>query len=170
MRMQFRSLMGFELPSHGSNVLEARSVRVDQVFEGVADSLFRDPSRGEALWRFSLQWLARCNCELTRALAGYVAYCREDYPRATVHLLSAVAANPDNLDNWVDLAFSLAHQGDPLGLQLLFDHEPYMRAFAARKAPVCTLAVLREIGGELEREGVTYREAWRGHVPREVEG
>lgn len=165
MRQQFRTLMGFELPVHPTNTLDAGCVRLDLVFEGVADSLYRQPSRAEALWRFAQAWLARCNCELTRALAGYVAYCREDYPRATIHFLSAVAANPHNLDNWVDLAFSLIHQGDRLGLDLLFDHHPYMSAFVSRRAPVCTLAMLRDIGSSLARQGTTYRETWRHHVP-----
>ena len=168
MGTQFLALMGFELPPHTSNPLAARRVRLDHRFEAIADALYRDPSRGDGLWRFALQWLSRCNCEETRALAGHVAYCREDYPRATLHFLSAVAANPRNLDHWVDLAFSLVHQDDPLGRELLFDHVPYMEAFASRGVPVCTLAVLREIGRALEASGEGYRASWRSHVPAEA--
>lgn len=168
MRTQFLALMGFELPPPASNPLAARRVRLDLRFEAIADALYRDRSRGDGLWRFALQWLSRCNCEETRALAGHVAYCREDYPRATLHFLSAVAANPGNFDHWVDLAFSLVHQDDPLGRDLLFDHTPYMEAFASRGAPVCTLAMLREIGRGLDAGGEGYRASWRSHVPAGV--
>lgn len=50
--------------------------------------------------------------EIIFALAGYIYYIDEDFIRAKRCFLRAISLNPDNLDNWIDLAFALRHNGE----------------------------------------------------------
>ena len=158
---QFRQITGLELAPRRTNLIEARVDRQDLLFHHLADVMFERPDAIRLLQRALPGWLSRCPCETLRALAGYVAYCLEDYPRAVPAFLAAIAMNPRNLDTWIDLAFTLNHMGDPLGLELLFDHALYVEAFSQQAAPVCTLARLRALGETFAAQSTTYRHAWR---------
>lgn len=162
---QFREICGLELRPRLTNALEDGCVRRDTLFNELADVAATRPEALERLARACPGWLSRCDGEAMRAVAGYVAYCREDYGRAVNHFLAAAAANPRNLDNWLDLGFALRHQGDPLGMDLIFDHSEFMARFAASGASVCTLGRLRQIRDAIRADGADYAHDWRRHVP-----
>lgn len=162
---QFAELTGRRLQLRITNSLELQQTRLDRTFHALADSVFDDQSILPRLQGLSAQWLRRCDCETTRAIAGYTAYLRDDYERAAACFLACIGQNPINLDNWVDLAFSLNHLGDPLGRQILFDHDEFMRRFKARDTRMCSLPCLRAIGREIEEDHAGYAKVWSQYTP-----
>ena len=162
---QFAELTAHRLDERASNLLEHRQERRDVVFFVLADCALQDKPFLERLTRLSAQWLQRCPCETTRAIAAYTAYLRDDYGRAATYLLACIADNPQNLDNWVDLAFALNHMADPLGRHILFNHDEYIIRFMARGDRVCTLSRLQTIMQEIEADGAGYATVWRTMVP-----
>ncbi len=58
------------------------------------------------------------------ALAGYLCYIKEDFKKAKMYFLKCVNLNPQNLDNWIDLAFIFRHLGDDkLANGILFNYD-----------------------------------------------
>lgn len=157
---QWAELSGRPLMVRRTNRLEDRCERLDTTFFFAAECAFEDPTFLDRAARLSAQWLARCNCETTRAIAGYVAYLRKDFARAATCFLACIAENPQNLDNWVDLAFALNHQGNPLGRHILFNHDEYIRRFAASGERMCTLSRLASIRASICADGADYSQVW----------
>lgn len=157
---QWRDLTGEPLAERVSNRVEDRVERGDGLLFTLTERAFGDAAFLDRLERLSGQWLRRCPCATTRAIAAYAAYLREDFGRACTLLLACLSDAPDNLDTWIDLAFALNHQGDPLGRHILFNHDVYIERYVASSAPICTLTHLRDIGAEIERDGVAYADAW----------
>ncbi len=157
---QFAEVAGFPLVARVTNRLTDHLERVDLTFFGLAEKAFEDPDFPERLVRASAQWLTRCPCETTRAVAAYAAYLREDYARASTLLMGCIVDNPENLDNWVDLAFAFNHQAIPLGRHILFNHDEYIRRFVARGSRICTQARLEEMAREIDAEGTGYQTRW----------
>jgi hypothetical protein len=162
---RFAELTGLELAPRIANLLEDRVTRRDTLFHSLADLAFEDAPRFEALSLEVAGWLARCPCETLQALAGYVAYCKQDFGRASGHFVSCVRLAPHNLDSYLDLAFALNHLGDELGLALLFDHALFVQACCANSAGPLTLGSLRRVAAELRAAGTSYAATWRTWRP-----
>lgn len=157
---QYAELTGYTLKPRRANLLANRHGREDETFIGLADRAFDDPGFIERLTRMAGQWLQRCPCETTRAIAAYAAYLRGDFSRAATFLLGCIGDSPRNLDNWVDLAFALNHLGNPLGRDILFNPDEYIERFAASGDRVCTLARLDGIRDAIVADGAAYSEVW----------
>lgn len=157
---QWHDLTGEPLVERVSNRLESRIERVDGLLFTLTERAFGDAAFLERLERLSGQWLRRCPCATTRAIAAYSAYLREDFSRAVTLLLACLNDAPDNLDTWIDLAFALNHVGDPMGRHILFNHAVYIERYTAAPAPICTQAHLRALGEAIDRDGVAYADVW----------
>ena len=167
---QWMDLVGQPLAERRSNRLEGRVEREDHTFFVLAERAFGDAPFLERLERLSQQWLRRCPCATTRAIAGYAAYLRGDWSRAALLLQACVGDAPDNLDTWIDLAFALNHTGDPLGRHILFNHDEYVRRYCAEPAGPCTLQRLQAIRDAIDADGAAYTQVWpawfEGVAPR----
>lgn len=163
---QWMELVGTALTERRANRLEARVERQDSLFFVLAERAFDDAPFVERLERLSQQWLRRCPCATTRAIAAYAAYLRGDFKRAAVLLQACISDAPDDLDNWIDLAFTLNHLGDPLGRHILFNHDEYVRRYAAQGEGRCTLERLRALHADIDASGASYASVW----PRWFEG
>ncbi len=88
------------------------------------------------LQKFSLL-LKKPSNELGWALRGYSAYLKEDYEDASVSFLEAIVMAPENLDNWLDYAFTLRHLGfHDASLRVIFDTKALIKA--TLRAPIKT--------------------------------
>jgi hypothetical protein len=160
---QFEEMAGFPLQPRRANRLDMRMDRQDTLFSKISELAYEAPHRLERLARVCPQWLERADCETTRALAGCIFYCRGDYGRAARHWMAAIAAEPSNLDTWLDLAFALTHDGQAdLGRHILFNYDEYVKRF---KGPVLSLAKLRALREAIESEGCGYAQRWTEYVP-----
>ncbi len=71
-----------------------------------------------------INWSRREHSEGLFALAGYICYITEDFKTAKRNFFKAASLNPDNLDNWIDLAFALRHNGEfEISNCLLFNYD-----------------------------------------------
>ncbi|HAJ56656.1 MAG TPA: hypothetical protein DCL35_02675 [Candidatus Omnitrophica bacterium] len=94
------------------NRIEEGVTRKDPLFDEIARYYFFDKKKFTAVHKSIQAWLKKHKTEEAHALAGYASYLDGDFKGSTRFFLKTVAANPDNLDNWMDLAFSLRHQGE----------------------------------------------------------
>lgn len=157
---QWVDLVGTPLGERRANRLEARVERHDNLFFVLAERAFIDPPFIERLERLSQQWLRRCPCATTRAIAAYAAYLRSDFSRAAVMFQACISDAPDDLDTWIDLAFTLNHLGDPLGRHILFNHDEYVRRYALQAEGRCTLHRLRALRYDIDASGAAYATVW----------
>lgn len=98
-------------PLRSTNNLKDKEIRKDVIFPLLSEKVFDHPRLLNILLKKIKKWLYLNRGELTYCLAGYLYYIKEDFRRAKYYLLKAIAKNPQNLDNWFDLAFSLYHLG-----------------------------------------------------------
>lgn len=120
------------LPLHSTNKLEDRCSRKDIISEKLAERIFDNPSLLDLLKIKIGHWLKLHKGELTYSLAGYIYYFKDEFLRSEKYFLKAVNKNPENLDNWFDLAFSLYHQGlrkHNLAKQILFNFDFCVKFF-----------------------------------------
>lgn len=103
--------MNLTAHKRATNRIEEGVSRKDPLFDAISRCYFSDRKKFAAIRRSIPAWLKK-NTEEGYALAGYVAYLDGHFRDATRFFLKTVALNPDNLDNWMDLAFSLRHQGE----------------------------------------------------------
>lgn len=157
---QWRELVGTSLTERRPNRLESRVERQDTVFFVLAERAFDDRPFVERLERLSQQWLRRCPCATTRAIAAYAAYLRGDFSRAAALLQACISDAPDDLDTWIDLAFTLNHLGDPLGRHILFNHDEYVRRYAEQADGRCTPQRLRALRDDIDAGGASYATVW----------
>lgn len=110
---KFKKIAGFKLLLRKTNFLESNLERCDNLFESLSRLYFDCPQKVQQIKKEVGQWLSwEKNSETLLALAGYIFYLIEDFASAKKFFLKAVSVNPDNLDNWRDLAFALRHLGE----------------------------------------------------------
>lgn len=121
-----------DLTTHrrASNRIEEGVTRKDPLFDEIARCYFSDRKKFAAIRRSVSVWLKKNKTEEALALAGYVSYLDGDFRNSTRFFLKTVASNPDNLDNWMDLAFSLRHQGEiKMSYAILFHFDLVMHYY-----------------------------------------
>ena len=113
-----------------------KTSRKDIVFDELTRLYFKD-RRGFAKIKKKLPALLKKDRSgEALAFAGYVAYLSEDFKRATGYFLLAIASDPDNLDNWMDLAFSLRHRGEQkMSRAILFHFDLAMHYYRRFQLP-----------------------------------
>jgi len=132
---------------HPTNALDDYAKRRDVCFD-LLTRLYYEDSRRFASLRRRLSALAKRSGapEWALACAGHLAYIAREYDAACRWLLKAVRANPANLDNWMDLAFALRHNGEtPTSNGILFHFDyvmHYARTFGLPAAGLGGLKIL----------------------------
>ena len=124
-QIEFFKLTGIAL-SHKTNRLKDRCIRKDRIFEPLAKKIFDNPRLLKLLLYQAEKWDKGENEEPVNALLGYLYYCAEDFEKAQTYFLKTTSENPKNLDNWLDLSFSLYHQGinkQNLAIKLFFNFD-----------------------------------------------
>jgi tetratricopeptide (TPR) repeat protein len=109
---EFKRITGFELLARQTNCLSDKIERKDWFFNQLAILYFSSPKRFSKLKRKINGWLKREQSETIFVLTGYIYYINEDFKKAKECFLKTITLNSDNLDNWIDLAFTLRHNGE----------------------------------------------------------
>lgn len=109
---EFKHITSFELITRQTNYPSDRVERKDSLFSQLAILYFSDRQRFKKLQQKVKDWLRKEKSETIFALAGYIYYITEDFNKTRQYFLKAISLNPHNLDNWMDLAFSLRHLGE----------------------------------------------------------
>lgn len=69
------------------------------------------------------------------SLTGYIRYINSEYQSARDCFIKSIALNPDNLDNWFDLAFSLRHLGEYENSEVILFHYDLVQCYYKRMIP-----------------------------------
>jgi tetratricopeptide (TPR) repeat protein len=109
---EFKHITGFELFPRQTNCFSDRIKRKDSLFSQLAILYFSDRAKFNKIRLKIKNWLRQERIETIYALAGYIYYICEDFKKAKRYFLKTISLNPNNLDNWIDLAFSLRHLGE----------------------------------------------------------
>lgn len=157
---RFAQLTGLELAPRRANLVDGRTSRQDTLFHALADLAFEGHEGLTVVVEEAPGWLVRCPSETLQALLGYLSYCQGEYGRATGHFLACVRLAPHNLDNYLDLAFALQHQGDALSGDLLFDHTLFVEACCQHQGAPLTLAHLRLMAKTFREQHSHYAQTW----------
>lgn len=151
-KKEFKEITGLVLCERQTNFLSDKEERKDNLFEDLTRIVFDDPKIIIRLEKAIAKWLiAEAQSETVMSMAGYVNYFKEDYKKARDYFLQAVSLNPDNFDNWHDLAFALRHLGEINASKIiLYFHEYVIYYFkflnlAGKKYSIFKAAIL-EIG------------------------
>lgn len=110
------------------NYLEGPNERMDGCFAYLTELYFLDQKEFKYLFQKVSPFLRKPSNEIGWALRGYFSYLKEDYQEAASAFLEAIALAPENLDNWLDFAFSLRHLGcDEASLKIIFNTKQVMK-------------------------------------------
>jgi len=118
---------------------ENNSVERWGIFHALADKVFDNPRLLHLLDIKIKQWLKKEKTEFIYSLAGYIWYLKDNYIKAEKYFLKALCQCPYNLDNWLNLAFSLYHQGDrkhSLAKKILFRFDYCVNYFGKKKITI----------------------------------
>jgi tetratricopeptide (TPR) repeat protein len=142
----FKRITGWDLTLRSTNNLSENIERKDLLFSNLAILCFSNPAQFRVLRKESKPWRDQTNSETVMALLGAISYIAEDYPQAKKYFLKAIALNPDNLDNWTDLAFALRHLGKTKISDCILFHFDYViyyyKFFKLQRAPYTALRKL----------------------------
>ena len=143
---EFVNITGFNLPPRMTNRLSNRVVRKGYLFDDLAKLYCFKPERFKKLAQKIDQWLCADQSETILVLAGYVYYIVEDFRKARNYFLKAVSLNPDNLDNWIDLAFTLRHFGEyEVSNGILFNFDYAIHYYNRFKLSGCDYATFKKL-------------------------
>ena len=108
----FKKIIGLDLPLRKTNFIYDGIVRRDCLFSYLTQLYFFDQKKFKAIQDRIGGWAKETPVETTLSLGGYICYLIDDFKNAKIYFLKTLALNPDNLDNWYDLAFALRHLGE----------------------------------------------------------
>lgn len=133
---EFREQTGWSLPERRPNRLEDGQPRLDTTFQMLSGWCFDRPESLEPLRAWARDGARRLPRPRTFELLGYLEYLACDWTAAARAFMRSLEDEPENLDAWVDLAFSLKHAGLPLGESILFDHDEWIRLACLSRGPL----------------------------------
>jgi tetratricopeptide (TPR) repeat protein len=140
---KFKDITGLDLLERRSNMLSDRKIRKDMLFSQLAGLYVQESSKIRQLCDICKDLEKSNFLETAYALKGYVYYILEDFKIAQSCFLKNVHLNPDNLDNWHDLAFSLRHlREDKMSFGIIFNLPyvvHYYKYFKLRNCPFIQL-------------------------------
>ncbi len=149
---EFKSITGFQLFTRKTNYLSDRTERKDSIFNQLAILYFFAPKKFNKLKRKIKGWLSKDQSETIFALAGYIYYITQDFNKAKKYFLRNIAINPDNLDNWTDLAFALRHNNEyKISNGMLFHHNFLVYYYKHLKLQGCSYSKLKQLVLEIIR-------------------
>ena len=146
-KLDFFRLTGIA-PFHRTNKISDNCVSKNVLFQSLAEKIFDTPKLLEFLERKVKRWLDLDKSEFTYVLAGYIYYFKEDFKTADKYFLKAININPENLDIWFCLAFSLYHQQEKeynLAKKILFNFDYCIDVF--KDTPVSMKALRGSLKG-----------------------
>lgn len=152
MLKEFRDRAGFELSLRQTNYLASGIERKDSLFSQLAILYFSDRERFKQLQKKTRGWLSKGRIETVYALAGYIYYIAEDFKKSKACFLKAIQLNPDNLDNWMDLAFTLRHLGDyNISNGIIFNYGYVIYYYKYLKLDSSSYPKLKRLVSEIEK-------------------
>lgn len=154
---QFQKITGFELKKRQTNSLLEKIVKKDQLFEDLARLYFDKPKKFGQLSKEILPLINQKENpdETLLALAGYLYYIQENFKKAKIYFLKCVNLNPQNLDNWIDLAFTLRHLGnDKLANGILFNYDYIIHYYYFLKLSDCNFLKLKNLISEIYQKSL----------------
>lgn len=166
-QQEFKKLTLLSLPERETNKLEDKIQRKDSVFPFLTDTIFDHPRLLIVLKKKIKYWLTQDNSETVLALAGYIYYLDDAFIKTEGYFCKCVEKNPKNIDNWVDLAFSLYHQGDKknrMAKAILFNFDLFIGSFKTSKDRKCNLTILERIYNDLRGEKKNYIYTWHNYI------
>lgn len=147
---EFKAITGFDLLPRKTNYFFGRIQREDCVFSGLAVLYFSEPEKFRKLQNSIRRWLQKDNSETMLALAGYIYYIVGEFKKAQACFLTAISRNPDNLDNWLDLAFVLRHTGDHrTSSGILFNYDYIIYYYKYLKLQACSYRDIKKLVKEI---------------------
>ncbi len=164
---EFQKITLLPLPKRSVNKLGDKVYRKDKVFGYLSDKIFDYPRLLIVLKRKIKLWLKLNNSETLLALAGYVYYLDNNFLKAEKCFYRCVEKAPMNLDNWVDLVFSLYHQGNrknKVAKNILFNLDLFTKRFKCLKCEKCNLSALDKIYKDLKGERKNYSYNYQKYI------
>ena len=119
-----------------TNYLSDRVRRKDFIFPRLAEKMFDNPKSLKLLIEKVRTWIKISDDETVYAAAGYIYYLNSDFQKAKIFFAKAIEKNPDNLDNWLDLAFALYHTGkkeEKLAKAIIFNFDFFLKIYKKTK-------------------------------------
>jgi tetratricopeptide (TPR) repeat protein len=151
-KKEYRKITGLELIERQTNFIDENIERKDMLFENLSRLAFDRPEKFRILRRKVGLWPASKRNETFWALAGMVHYLGGEFGRARRAFFEALKLNPQNVDNWVDLAFSLRHCGKvKLGVAIFFNLEYLIHYYQYLKLQNPNLKTLENLILEINR-------------------
>ncbi|MCF7916186.1 MAG: hypothetical protein K9L61_00220 [Candidatus Omnitrophica bacterium] len=166
-QQEFQEWTLLSLPERETNKLKDKVQRKDSTFSLLSDKMFDCPCLLAVLRERINYWLKIDRSETTFAVAGYIFYLGNDFKRAENYFYKALGKNRENLDNWVDLAFSLYHQGsrkNNLAKAIFFNYDFFINEFKMGKYKNCNLIVLEAIYRKIRNKKNNYVYNWQKFV------
>lgn len=149
---EFRKITAIPLIERQTNRLADGVARKDMSFEQLTYLFFFNRPKFGVLKKSIRLWLKKEPSETILALAGYIYYIAEDFKKAKKYFFDCVRLNPDNLDNWIDLAFSLRHSGENrVSSAILFHHDYVMYYYKYLNLSECGFVKFRKMALEVNR-------------------
>ena len=164
---EFKKWTMLFLPERETNRLKDKVHRKDSVFSFLSDKIFDHPQLLIILKKKIKYWLTLNNSETILALAGYIYYLGDDSRKAEGYFCKCVEKNSENIDNWVDLAFSLYHQGDKknrMAKAILFNLDLFIKKFKTPNYKQCDFASLKKIYKDFKEEKKDYAHVWKRYI------
>ena len=153
---EFKDICGFELFTRQTNHLFDRIERKDSLFSQLAILYFSHPRKFNELKRKINDWLKIEQNETIFALAGYICYISEDFKKAKEYFLKTISLNPDNLDNWIDLAFTLRHLCEyRISNGIIFNYDYLMHYYKYLKLYNCSYTKLKRLILEIAKRALS---------------
>ena len=147
---EFNSICGFSCDPRKTNYLTGYVERKDFLFSHLAGIYFSSPKTFKKLKIKIKSWLKEEESEAVFALAGYIYYLSNNFKKAKYYFLKTISLNPDNLDNWIDLAFALRHNGEyGMSRDILFNYNYIMYYYKYLKLAGCKYFKLKKLAAEI---------------------
>ncbi len=164
---EFKKWTLLPLSARKTNKLQDKIQRKDNTFFLLSEKVFDYPRLLKVLKKEVKQWLKMNGSETVLSLAGYIYYLDNDFPKAEKYFYKCVETNSENLDNWVDLAFSLYHQGErknSLAKAILFDFDLFIKEFNVSGCKKCNLTALEKFFKKIKKEKKSYEYNWQNFI------
>ncbi len=131
---------------HPINTLTDNVVRKDNYFHVISLLYFSNKKKFMEQSSKVSQDVKNNKTELTYATEGYCCYLKEDFKKASKFFLKTIELNPDNLDNWIDLGFSLRHQGETkMSYAILFHFDHVIKYYKTLEPKVKNFTDLKKM-------------------------
>ena len=166
-QQEFKRLTLLPLSKRETNKLDEKIYRKDVVFFYLSNRTFDHPRLLIVLKKKIGAWLKLDNSETLFALVGYIYYLDVNFLKAENYFYKCVEKVSENLDNWVDLAFSLYHQGarkNRVAKNILFNLDLFIKKFKTSGYKKCNLITLEKIYKDLKSARKNYAYNWRKYV------